>query len=158
MLLDRITHIAALLPPDLQNIPLLNVISVPEPNETTPAAQAITAQQQLLRKQWVTISHFALTPTSVDEPEVPGTLLNPELSASIRPDQRLWISVRMPQPAPVTLDLYSLTGQHIARIFDGNVAGYRELMYNVQSLPPGAYLLRLQTNGQTEAAKVVVKY
>ncbi len=158
LLLDRITHIAALLPPDLQNIPLLNVISVPEPNETTPAAQAITAQQQLLRKQWVTISHFALTPTSVDEPEVPGTLLNPELSASIRPDQRLWISVRMPQPAPVTLDLYSLTGQHIARIFDGNVASYRELMYNVQSLPPGAYLLRLQTNGQTEAAKVVVKY
>ncbi len=156
LLLDRITHIAPLLPPDLQNIPLLNVISVPGPNETTPEAQAITAQRQLLRKQWVTITHFALNPTSVPA-ATPGTS-QPDLHATIRPDQRLWISVRMPQPAPVTLDLYSLTGQHIARIFDGNVAGYRELMHNVQSLPPGAYLLRLQANGETKAAKVVVKY
>jgi len=158
LLLDRITHIAPFLPSDLQNIPLLNVISVPESNETTPQAQVITAQQQLLRKQWVTITHFALTPTSVGESSTMELSSTPELRATIRPDQQMWIAFRTPHPASVTLDLFSLTGQHIARILDGNVSGYRELMYNVQSLPPGAYLLRLQMDGKTEAAKVVVKY
>jgi len=89
LLLDRITHIAPFLPSDLQNIPLLNVISVPESNETTPQAQVITAQQQLLRKQWVTITHFALTPTSVGESSTMELSSTPELRATIRPDQQI---------------------------------------------------------------------
>ncbi len=155
LLLDRITHIAPLLPADLQNIPLLNVVSVPNDDETTAAEQLISAQRTLLRKQWVTITHFSLAATGIADRNLSPT--NSQLRAKIRPDQKLWLAFQVPQPMPVTIDLFAISGQHIAQIFSGSANQYQTLTYDVSSLATGAYVVRLRAGDQV-LTKVVMKY
>ena len=63
----------------------------------------------------------------------------------------------MNRPGKVRIDLFSVSGRHLAKIFDGySQAGRREIHWNCSELPSGVYFVRIQTHSQIEAIKVVI--
>lgn len=157
LLLDRITHIPFYLPPGLTNIPLLNVITIPDPNtEVTPLDQLVTAQRILLRSQWVTMSWFSLGVNSVENSEAPAEE-NVHFTANLLGNDRLWVSISAAEPSLAAVDLYAISGQHIAQILPRTVVQQKELLYDLRNLPSGAYLVRFSTPNGT-ATKMILKY
>ena len=61
------------------------------------------------------------------------------------------------RPGKVRIDLFSVGGRHLARIFDGySQIGKREIHWNCSEIPSGVYFARIQTPSQIEAIKVVI--
>jgi hypothetical protein len=60
--------------------------------------------------------------------------------------------------AKVTVDIFSLTGQHIAGIFDENIqAGMIRTVHFDRSLPSGVYPCIMRWNGEMISTKMIVK-
>jgi hypothetical protein len=58
--------------------------------------------------------------------------------------------------AKVTIDITSMTGQHIERIFDADVqAGDTKTVIFEKSLPPGIYLYNMRWNDRTITGKFI---
>ena len=61
------------------------------------------------------------------------------------------------QNAKVTLDIYSMNGQHIARIFDASLeAGIRQKVFFDQSLSTGTYPCIMRWNSQMITVKLII--
>ncbi|MEI6677641.1 MAG: T9SS type A sorting domain-containing protein, partial [Mariniphaga sp.] len=64
---------------------------------------------------------------------------------------------RIGENAKATLDITSITGQLIARVFNANVeAGIPQNVICNESLAPGVYLYILRWNGQTIIGKLII--
>lgn len=58
---------------------------------------------------------------------------------------------------PVTLDIYSLNGRHIARLIDGTVtAGGHSITFNGQNLASGTYIYRIQAGSFVQTRKMLL--
>jgi len=72
-------------------------------------------------------------------------------------DDRINVRYTLEQGGRVTLDLYSLTGQHLRRLSDGRrPTGAQESAIDAD-LPPGTYLLRLTVDRQVESTLLLVR-
>jgi len=66
-------------------------------------------------------------------------------------------SVTLNRPGKVSIDLFSVSGRHLADIFDGYCqTGKREIHWNCSEMPSGVYFARIQTPSHMKAIKVVV--
>jgi hypothetical protein len=63
------------------------------------------------------------------------------------------IEFDLPHQSAVTLVVYNLIGQEIARLVDGRTmsAGYQSVRFDASSLPSGAYLYRISADGDDHA-------
>jgi hypothetical protein len=68
------------------------------------------------------------------------------------------VHLQFRQPAKARLALYDSRGTEVLRVLDGEVvSGERTVTVNVESLPAGAYFLRLVANGEVSVEPVVVR-
>lgn len=83
-----------------------------------------------------------------------------DLKLDFRPqpaDAMTRISIGVSEPGEVKLSLYSLTGQQIAVIHNGMVQSDQEISYNLESYPPGIYLVRLENAlGESKCRKLLI--
>ena len=67
------------------------------------------------------------------------------------------IHFRLSEPAPVTLDVYSLTGQHIKTLIQGSLQqGTHAVRFDASDLASGIYLYRLQASGEVTTRKMIL--
>ena len=57
------------------------------------------------------------------------------------------LTVRLPAPADVRLDVFSVTGRRIATLVNGRHAGKVSARWDASGLPAGVYLARLTADG-----------
>ncbi len=84
-----------------------------------------------------------------------GTATAGALAVSeVRPNparDRATISIALAQGESVTVDLYSLQGEHLARLHDGELSGNAaEIALPLDGLPEGAYFLRIASGSTVE--------
>ncbi|NQT33813.1 T9SS type A sorting domain-containing protein [bacterium] len=61
------------------------------------------------------------------------------------------------QPSNTNLRVYDLNGREVAVLYDGNATvGYHQVVWNGDLMPSGIYILKLQSGGRTETAKVTI--
>jgi trimeric autotransporter adhesin len=97
------------------------------------------------------------TLTSIAErPELPNRLTldqnypNPFNPATV-------IRFGLPEQTDVRLEVYTLAGQRVARLADGNrTAGWHQVVFDASGLSSGVYFYRLQTPGGTITRKLTV--
>ena len=67
------------------------------------------------------------------------------------------IAFDLPVPSFVTLDIYNLTGQHIATLVNGTRdVGRHSLTFDAANLPSGTYFYQLNANGFTARHKLLL--
>jgi hypothetical protein len=67
------------------------------------------------------------------------------------------VSYNLPKFGKMALKAYNLTGQAVARLYEGQVeAGSYATVWNASGLPAGVYFLRLSCNGETVTRKAVL--
>lgn len=67
------------------------------------------------------------------------------------------ISFALPKAAPVTLTVYNVIGQEVARLVDGPLpAGPHQVTFDAVNMASGIYFYRLQTDGFSEQRKMVL--
>ncbi|MCC6962396.1 MAG: DUF4397 domain-containing protein [candidate division Zixibacteria bacterium] len=67
------------------------------------------------------------------------------------------ISFALPNAAPVTLTVYNVIGQEVARLVDGPLpAGPHQVTFDAANMASGIYFYRLQTDGFSEQRKMVL--
>ena len=66
------------------------------------------------------------------------------------------INYVLPTAGPVQLDVYTMSGQHLQRLVDGQQAAGAHTLTPEFNLSPGTYLLRLVADGKVEVAKLMV--
>ncbi len=67
------------------------------------------------------------------------------------------ISFALPKAAPVTLTVYNVIGQEVARLVDGSLpAGPHQVTFDAVNMASGIYFYRLQTDGFSEQRKMVL--
>ena len=67
------------------------------------------------------------------------------------------ISFSLPQASKVTLSVYNLTGQEVARLVDGVVqAGYNSYTWNAKDMSSGVYFYQLKADGFTSVKKCIL--
>jgi len=67
------------------------------------------------------------------------------------------ISFSIPAAGAVSLTVYNLIGQEVARLVDGMMeAGAHSITWRGDGLPSGVYLYRLTGNGFTQTRKLVL--
>lgn len=67
-----------------------------------------------------------------------------------------WVSVDVPTPQPVTVEVFDLLGRRVAVLFEGPLRpGGRTLALDGAALPPGLYVVRVRGDGFVETRKVV---
>ncbi|MBN2425884.1 MAG: T9SS type A sorting domain-containing protein [Calditrichaceae bacterium] len=63
----------------------------------------------------------------------------------------------LPEKNMVTLEVYSLTGEKVATVLDGQIsAGTHRILWNAGHLPSGMYFYRLNTENQTVTKKLLL--
>ena len=63
----------------------------------------------------------------------------------------------LPQPSHVTLDLYDVTGRHVARLWEGVAdVGVTNVSWSHGGVRAGMYFARMVSAGGAETAKVLV--
>jgi hypothetical protein len=78
------------------------------------------------------------------------------LTAMRSSDAGVRFTITLPAPGPATLDLYDVTGRHVARLWEGETpAGVTAVTWPRGSARPGVYFARLTTANGVENAKVV---
>ena len=64
------------------------------------------------------------------------------------------IRFELPESQPIALEVYDLSGRHIATLASGvHTAGFHEVSFDASGLSSGVYLYRLQTESQTFTRK-----
>ncbi len=67
------------------------------------------------------------------------------------------ISFALPKSSPVTLSVYNILGQEVARLVDGPMAaGTHQVTFEASNMASGIYFYRLQTDGFSEQRKMVL--
>jgi hypothetical protein len=67
------------------------------------------------------------------------------------------ISFALPKSSPVTLSVYNILGQEVARLVDGPMAaGAHQVTFDAANMASGIYFYRLQTDGFSEQRKMVL--
>ena len=93
-------------------------------------------------------SVFSVPPVVVQEG--PPEQTRPSLRLQVLPGvarSQARVAFTLPAEARVRLDLYDATGRRVRRLFQGQAApGRHERSLAVETLPPGVYLVRLQTS------------
>lgn len=68
-----------------------------------------------------------------------------------------WVSFELERDAPYSLSLHNLMGQKVADMDRGNSFGNGLQRIELNGLPPGMYLLRMQAEGKIAVAKLMVR-
>lgn len=70
------------------------------------------------------------------------------------------LEITVPATGKVQVDLWNATGQQIKPVFSGNLAkGKHQIILNdkINNLPPGIYLLKVNTAGQSKPVKLMIQ-
>lgn len=68
------------------------------------------------------------------------------------------IQFDLPESCPVSLKIYSSTGQHIATLVDEfRSAGVYPIVWNAEDLPSGMYMVQLKAGDYTETKKLILQ-
>ncbi|MBL7710175.1 MAG: T9SS type A sorting domain-containing protein, partial [Chitinophagaceae bacterium] len=70
------------------------------------------------------------------------------------------LEITIPATGKVQVDLWNSTGQQIKPVFSGNLAkGKHQIILNdkINNLPPGIYLLKVNTAGQSKPVKLMIQ-
>ncbi len=113
------------------------------------------AATNLINYVHIPTSTFGVVNT--EEPVTPETL---EFTAAPNPTTgELFVSFELENSSSVSLDLYSLTGQQVARLYQATQlsAGAHRQELDLHTLPQGAYFLQLRTDKQVTSIKVMVE-
>ncbi len=151
--LDRITWIPKIIPNDMVDIPILEVLAKPNPDLTAEDAwmlqYRLIGTQQIPGQQEVKAGNFTYSTVDVEKGEsefgglhITGISPNPAQSD-------IEISFNLPANSTYELDLYDLLGVRLETIKKGgNWPGLHSVRFNTNNLPTGAYYLMLTSNGQ----------
>jgi hypothetical protein len=68
------------------------------------------------------------------------------------------IQFSIPHSSEVKIELFDLQGRKIQTIAEGNYrSGNHQLEFEIENLPPGIYLLQLQTDSGIESQKLIIQ-
>jgi hypothetical protein len=68
------------------------------------------------------------------------------------------IAFSMPEQGPVSLTVYSLLGERVATLIDGERGeGSHEVTFRADGLAPGVYLYRLDANGTSVIKRMAIR-
>lgn len=72
--------------------------------------------------------------------------------------RRAWISFTLPQPAPVSLEVFDAAGRRVQTLLQRHpmAAGWHRIPYRAGRLPSGTYFLRLQAGTAVRVRKFVI--
>lgn len=131
-------------------------------SESNPAEVWLFAPYGNRSKSWSNILARLLTntrSTSVLEPSQAGGSLpmSPSLRASMSGDE-VAIELHITNEANVTIDLHSVTGAHIQRLFDGGILpGIHQSRYSLSNISAGPYLLVARTNSGHTSSTLLLR-
>lgn len=155
--LDRLTWIPDLIPNDLKNIPIIKVVTKPDPSISENDVVAQRALQNYIEvPQHVLLGHFdadiALNVENNDsyisEVNINSVTPNPTTGEA-------YVTFTLPTSGNVSLDIFNLMGQKVATIHQGNLtSGTHSIKFNSLGLTQGAYYCVLSQNG-TRATKMI---
>jgi hypothetical protein len=94
--------------------------------------------------------------TSVDDNEMPNVVnLTQNYPNPFNPNTN--ITYQLPDDAQVQLDVFDITGRHVANLVDGRIAaGVHTASFDASQLSSGVYLYTLRTGTQTITRKMVL--
>jgi len=70
---------------------------------------------------------------------------------------RMTLAFGLREPGETTLAIYDMTGRSVATLYDGVApAGVHRIAWDGGSLPTGLYIARLESNGRTDAKKLML--
>ncbi len=70
-----------------------------------------------------------------------------------------WIPFTLPRPASVKVNVFDILGRHVARMVEGEYpGGSHQISFNPGNLSAGAYLYRLEVDGQATDQRMIVTH
>jgi len=83
-----------------------------------------------------------------------------ELALSVYPSPAsgaFTVDYTLPEDGRVSISLYDLSGRHVATIFDGETtAGRHDVSWDASTLPPGVYLVHLDSSAGSLTRRIIV--
>ncbi len=159
--MDRITWMPNIIPNDMIDIPILEVVA--KPDESLSAANAwelqfrLTGTSEVPHQQNVNVGHFSYSTVDIESEEVDyGNLDITGIYPNPARDD-IQISFNLSGSSSYELELYDLLGTRIETIREGLlVRGFHSVSFNISSIPTGAYYIVLSADGQKITEKLNV--
>ncbi len=157
--IDRLTWIPNLVPNDLNNIPLLKVMTKPDPDINEGDLIAQRANQLMIEvPQHVMMGHFdgsialSVEDTKHQDASADISAISPNPASG-----EALVTFNIPQSGDISLDIYDLMGQKIMTVHKGAMsAGMHSLRFNTAEMAAGSYYCVLSHRGERTTKMMTV--